>query len=105
MTAGTLLQLKGPFAYGQNVLGSNFSDKIKFGISLDMKDYLPYGKYDGGFSFSITTDDGNVPIKIGKTCMYETDEPVIVKGLQFIKPSGDPDDYTPESVIINIVIY
>lgn len=106
MTSGTMKQLKGPFPFGVNIFGNDFSDKIKIGISLDQKDFLPFGYYDEGFSFTLQRSSSQVLIQMGRTCMYESDEGInAITGLVFNKPNGYQYDYTPQSVIVNYVVY
>lgn len=107
MRAGTIGQLKGPFQAGQNVFSSLFaqegtnSEKMKFGVSINEKDLMPFGNlssYPNGLAFNVATPIGTVLVQMGRTCMYETDGAVQVNSLSFI-------NNTPQSVIINYVIY
>ena len=109
MKAGIVGQLKGPFQAGVNIFNGildSQSQPMKIGISIDEKDLLPYGKdepktddpnqeyYPTGFSFSIS----GVQIQMGRTGMYETDNPISVSSLIF-------NYNTPQSVIVNYVTY
>lgn len=104
MTPGMIGQLKGKFSKGKNVFETVFKqydsdgENMKFGISLNERDSLPFGNiavYPTGLSFTL---NGSTVIEMGRTCMYETDEPTAVTSLSF-------NEDTPESVIINYVIY
>lgn len=107
MRAGYLGQIKGPFLAGQNVLedfysnNNTTSEKLKFGISIDEKDLLPFGdeiNYPTGLSFSVEGPNSSSLIQMGRTGMYESDDAVQISRIIF---SSD----VPESVIINFVIY
>ncbi len=82
MRAGFLGQVKGPFQGGKNALqefydkNNTSSEKMKLGISIDEKDFLPYGNeelYPNGLAFTIVGPINSVLVQMGRTCMYETD--------------------------------
>ena len=71
---------------------SNKPEYIKIGISISDKDYMSWQE-DGGFYFNFGDDD----IKMGKTCMYET-ERILADGLSITFPSG-----CPQSTLVQVV--
>lgn len=103
MNNGTIGQVKGPFSSSENIittrLGSLSSDQtIKIGVTIGEKDWMQFGdkkKYPKGFYFILN----NTEIEIGRTCIYETDEPLCVSNLQF--PYGDK----VASLIVDYVVY
>ena len=107
MRAGVVNQIKGPFPAGQNVFQSIFaqdgsdSARMKLGISIDEKDLLPFGDttlYPTGFAFRISGAGDPVTVQMGRTGMYQTEEPLQVGSLVFLNEA-------PQSVIINFSIY
>lgn len=107
MRAGTVGQIKGPFRANYNVFTEIFreegtnSEKMKLGVSLDDKDLMPYGEpqtYPVGLAFVISTPTEQTTVQMGRTGMYETDEPIQVNSLIFLHDA-------PQSVIINYTIY
>ena len=91
---GYLGQVKGPFNNGENIFSTRVllpeGCKIKFGISIDPYDLLIRPEW--GFRVNERY------IKMGKTGMYEIDEPMIVSSLTF--PEG-----APASILVEFVIY
>ncbi len=107
MRAGTIGQIKGPFRAGSNAFAQLWSsqgttsEKMRIGISIDEKDLMPFGDvdtYPTGFSFIISGPNSTALIQMGRTGMYESDQPVQVSSLIFTSNA-------PQSVIINFVIY
>lgn len=95
MKTGICGQLKGPFYAGQNLtnrIADGGTGFLRLGISLDEKDFMTYEKT--GFYFYIN----GVAYKMGKTCMYEMDTPMVITSLSF-------NNETPASVIINYTTY
>lgn len=106
MRPGTIGQVKGPFNAGENAFARLFqeegtnSETMRIGVSIDEKDFLPFGNtsaYPNGFAFTITGTAGSDLIQMGRTCMYETDKAIRVNSLVF-------ENDAPQSVIINFVI-
>lgn len=107
MRAGTVGQIKGPFQAGRNAFAQLWSsqgttsEKMKIGISIDEKDLMPFGDvntYPTGFSFTISGPNNTALVQMGRTGMYESDQPVQVSSLIFTNNA-------PQSVIVNFVIY
>ena len=89
--AGYTSQLQGPFSINQDIaslLDSRF--KYKFGVSVNPYDLMPIPNWD----FRINGNN----IKMGKTGMYEVDEPMYITS--FVFPTGAPD-----STLIDFVVY
>lgn len=107
MRAGIVGQLKGPFRANYNVFTELFtqegttSENMKIGVSINEKDLMPFGDeqtYPTGIAFVILTPNQNTTVQMGRTGMYETDQPVQVNSLMFLNEA-------PQSVIINYTIY
>ena len=107
MRAGTVGQIKGPFQAGTNAFSELWnsqgtgSEMMRIGVSIDEKDLMPFGNtsiYPTGFSFTISGGNNTTLVQMGKTCMYQSDQPVQVSSLVFTYNA-------PQSVIVNFVIY
>ena len=107
MKPGTVGQIKGPFQAGQNAFAQLWQkqgttlEKMKLGISIDEKDLLPFGDvetYPTGFSFMVSGPNNTALIQMGRTGIYESDQPVLISSLIFTNNA-------PQSVIVNFVIY
>lgn len=93
LTKGYLGQIKGPFNSSENVFSKiNIPSgyKVKIGISINPYDLMPEPEW----YFEINEKH----IKMGKTGMYETDEPIAAASLYF--PMG-----APPSTIVDFVLY
>lgn len=107
MRAGTVGQLKGPFRANRNVFTELFaeegttSENMKIGVSINEQDLMPFGdeqEYPTGIAFVISSPTETTTVQMGRTGMYETDQPLQVNSLVFLNEA-------PESVIINYTIY
>lgn len=100
MREGSVYQAKGPFTAGENAIASVIKEagsagKVRIGISIDTKDWLPLS--DGeGFTFTITGTGDPVTIQMGRTCMYESEDGLYVDSITFNKDA-------PVSTIINLI--
>lgn len=101
MKEGAVYQVKGPFKSGENALASLYTkegvsgaQKIRFGISLDEKDWLPLAQK---FSFTVTGVDSPVTVLMGRSHIYETDDGVYVASIAFNVDA-------PESTKINFIV-
>lgn len=97
MKQGAVYQVKGPFTAGENAIADIISKaggagQVRFGISLDEKDWLPLED----FSFVVTGPTSTATIQMGRSCMYESDKGVYVTSIVFNQDA-------PESTIINVV--
>lgn len=93
LRAGYIGQIKGPFLANQNILANidiPIGYQLKWGISITPKDLMPYPEW-----YFIVNDQY---IKMGKTGMYEVDEPMIVSNISF--PLG-----APASTLIEFIVY
>lgn len=103
MKEAGIYQIKGPFTAGVNVIQSlldsqDSSINVRVGISLDTKDWLPFGQTEEGFSFSIAGPKLNTVIQMGRTCMYETDQGISIYSIVFNQDA-------PQSTIVNLISY
>ena len=90
---GYLGQAKGPFNSSENIFSKvniPSGKKIKIGISISPYDLMPMPEW----YFNINGKH----IKMGKTGIYETDEPITATSLYF--PMG-----APASTIVDFVLY
>lgn len=92
-TVGYVGQIRGPFGMSEDIVSKldlPIGYKIRFGVSVDPYDMMPIPDW----YFEVN----GAHIKMGKTCMYETDEPVIISTFTF--PIG-----APASTLVDFVIY
>lgn len=102
--SGYIHQVQGPFAAGQNIIEniplSSFQF-LKIGISIDPYDLMPLGNMQGTTLAILHIDYNNTiskEIQIGKTGMYEIDEPMLIQKM-FFKHN------MPASTLIELVVY
>lgn len=101
MKQAAIYQVKGPFKAGENAIASLLdkagrAGKVRIGISIDTRDWLPLSKGEQGFSFVITGPTNTATIQMGRSCMYESDQGLYISSIVFNKDA-------PQSTIINIV--
>ena len=101
MKEGAVYQIKGPFKSGENVLsdiyskeGATGAQRIRFGISLDEKDWLPLART---FSFTVTGIGSPVTVLMGRSHIYEIDDGVYVSSIAFNQDA-------PESTKVNFIV-
>lgn len=85
-------QKRGPFRAGVNILPSG--SLILFGVSIDEKDWMKYGGPNDDFGFLLNGD----LIEMGRSRMYEIDEPIKINSFSFKEDA-------PDGVIVDYIIF
>ena len=93
LRVGYIGQVKGPIDSGTDIItseGIQMGAKIRFGVSVSPRDLMPIPDW----YFKVNDRQ----INMGKTGMYETDEPIAVSSLVFPMAA-------PISTLIDFVVY